>query len=990
MNMQMNIKRCLACCGVLFAFGAFAATNEFVVADGINLMCGKSARTIDGALNVPGTIAGAFGGASAVERATSVEFRKAGYGNFGGAIRWTLPEDFNGGVYRLRTRWMTGGRATLSFDMTQKTADGFILGKTANGIPNKASWNGDLTTGKNPVTLTPGASVLEVEVKGASSQTKVLHSLFLEKISAAPRMSADEARLRQQIARCNASDGTEKLYFIEGDDVAAGNAFFPRVLTAAQKSRVKTEYVFGTAAKTFMQELNLCSLPAVVRTTNDLVVKGVLYADGPQRPVYAPAGTVATEELTDGRLGRWLMAGTWLGPAGLSLLGVEQESRILPNEGDSVWVASFDTLKEKAWYPLACSKGGGYVIAEQANASATWSKGCSYAFAYLMSDSDKVVRLEVRQHGFATKAWLNGEASGPVSHARTGGKKTRMGKTDQGNTFLVDTDGASSVTVFDLNLKKGCNRILLKLLTQHDVGDGLWFDAVFSDASGLASCLTNPEGDAKRHRIIRSLDSDVHVAAPSNLPHDDAAIDVVTQFTHPFANGSVRLNRGAKDKYELPVIPIDVVAEQTLTDYDGRELVTKTFDMEVPSVVTNRFADRLEKGYYAIQTTLRSKATGQILATMRPDGFSVIGGVAARRLRQKEQTLKVSSSFYWLTTNNIPQIFPWMARMGVFHNVGSAGRPVFEGAKKLGLTLTADFLDPWCATKSADKRTFAEMANEFTRDFKAWNEIDICPHRPSAEKWVARTKLEYEIVKSVDSNAVYTGGTLVRVGNSDWFAACLKLGLDSYVDAWDVHAYPTHVNTFTQRHIGNSGNESGPGVELQCKLAGRPNTKDFIMGEIGARCSHGNDARRWQADTMARMVGWANAAKHYRRIAFLIPWEKVTTGGDIAVASFPGEAALYTAASLIDGLPYAPYAPPNGFVAPCEAAQFGTTLMFWTNGEPFEQCLALAPGENPVLVDVVGRVTPLKPAVDGTVKVTISGSPIYVLSKADYERLTAR
>ncbi len=980
---------------IVFAFlfiaqSGFAATGELNTVDGINLRCGADAPQIENALNVTGNVERVLDGAHAAQGAASIEFRKSGYGNFGGVVSWRLPDDFNGGVYRLHTKYATGGRATLVFTVTQKTVDGFVLGRTANGIRNKASWQADLLAGKNPVTLTPGASVIEVEVKGASSQTKVLHSLFLEKVSAAPRMSADEARLRQQIARSNASDGTEKLYFIDGDDVAAGNAFFPRELNAAQKSKVKTEYVFGSTAKMFVEELNLRSLPAIVRTMNDRVVKGVLYADGSEKPAYAPAGMVAMEELTGGRLGQWLMAGTWLGPAGLSLLGVEQESRILPNEGDSVWVASFDTLKEKEWYPLACSKGGGYVIAEQANASATWSKGCNYAFAYLMSDSDKVVRLEVRQHGFATKAWLNGEMSEPVSHARTGGKKTRMGRTDQGNTFLVDTDGASSVTVFDLNLKKGCNRILLKLLTQHDVGDGLWFDAVFSDASGLASCLTNPESDAKLHRIIRSLDSDIHVTAPSNLPYDDAAIDVVTKFVHPFANGSVRLNRGAKDKYELPVIPIDVVAEQTLTDYDGKELVTKTFDMVIPSVVTNRFADRLERGYYAIQTTLRSKVTGQILATMRPDGFSVIGGVAARRLRQKEQTLKVSSSFYWLTTNNIPQIFPWMARMGVFHNVGSAGRPVFEGAKELGLTLSADFLDPWCATKSADKRTFAEMANEFTRDFKAWNEIDICPHRPSAEKWVARTKLEYEIVKSVDSNAVYTGGTLVRVGNSDWFAACLKLGLDRYVDVWDVHAYPTHVNTFTQRHIGNSGNESGPGVELQCKLAGRPNTKDFIMGEIGARCSHGNDARRWQADTMARMVGWANAAKHYRRIAFLIPWEKATTGGDIAVASFPGEAALYTAAVLIDGLPYAPYTPPNGFAAPCEAAQFGTTLMFWTNGRAFEQGLPFALDANPVLVDVVGRMTPLKQDANGMVKVTISASPLYVLPKADYERLTAR
>ncbi len=973
--------------GVFAVLGAFGVTNEVNTAGGLNLLCGVEATRYENALNVTGRIERAIIG-SAVGGAKSIEFRKGGYGNFGGVASWSLPEDFNGGVYRLHTRYATGGRATLTFALTQKTADGFVLKETVNAIRNKASWKADVIAGKNLVTLVPGASVVEVEVRGASAQTKSIHALFLEKVSGAPALTAEEARLRQQIARCNSPDGTERLYFIEGDDVAAGNGFFTRVLDSAKKRKVQAEYVFGADAQAFARDLDLRRLPAVVRTSKDFVVKRVLYVDGAEKAAYAPSAPVKLEELKDGRLNAWLMAGDWAGPAGLSLLGIEQEGRISPDEGDGVWVRAFDSGWEKEWYSLPWTPGVGYLIAEQSKNSATWARGCTYAFTYLVSDCDQTVRLDVKQHGFATGAWLNGEKLNAVSAKRTGGRKTRMGRTDQGNTFLVDTDGASSTTVFDLNLKKGVNRVMLKLFTQHDKGDMLYFDAVFAGATGLKSARTNPRGDAKLHRIIRALTSDVCVTAKSNLPYDDETIDVVTKFEHPYANGRPQQNYNAKDKYQLPVIPIEVEVEQVITDYDAKAVVTKTFDMVLPSVVTNRFCDRLATGYYSIQTTIRARGTGRILETMRPDGFSVIGGVKAQRARQGK--LKVASSFYWLSTDNIPHIFPWMARMGVFHNVGSSGRPIFEAAKRQGLTLTADFLDPWCATPAEDKRKFATMANAFTADFKAWNEIDICPHRPSAQKWFERTKMEYDIVKSINPNAVYTGGTLVRVGGSKWFEECLKLGLDQYVDVWDVHAYPMRVYTLTQRHIANAGSESGPGVETACKAAGKPNTKEFIMGETGARCSHGADARRWQAETMARMVGWVNVAKHYRKLAFLIPWEKALTGGDIPVASFPGEAALYTATALVDGLPYAPYTPPNGFAATCEAGQFGSTLMLWTNGTAFEQTLPFAPGANPVLVDVVGRMTPLQPEADGSVKVTISASPIYVLPKADYDRLTAR
>jgi hypothetical protein len=55
----------------------------------------------------------------------------------------------------------------------------------------------------------------------------------------------------------------------------------------------------------------------------------------------------------------------------------------------------------------------------------------------------------------------------------------------------------------------------------------------------------------------------------------------------------------------------------------------------------------------------------------------------------------------------------------------------------------------------------------------------------------------------------YVGGSLVRPGDlggnagypgglgpGRWFEEALKLGLNRYLDAWDVHAYPRHAPRF--------------------------------------------------------------------------------------------------------------------------------------------------------------------------------------------------
>jgi len=107
---------------------------------------------------------------------------------------------------------------------------------------------------------------------------------------------------------------------------------------------------------------------------------------------------------------------------------------------------------------------------------------------------------------------------------------------------------------------------------------------------------------------------------------------------------------------------------------------------------------------------------------------------------------------------------------------------------------------------------------------------------------------------------------------------------------------------------------------------------------------------------------------------------------DYSMGHKPGEAALYTASALIDGLPYKAFDTKDANI---QAAYFGETLMIWRTDEAVGNWRQqLVPGKSWVLVDVVGHVQELAVDVSGNTDIPTSGSPVYVLSRSEYERLT--
>jgi hypothetical protein len=536
---------------------------------------------------------------------------------------------------------------------------------------------------------------------------------------------------------------------------------------------------------------------------------------------------------------------------------------------------------------------------------------------------------------------------------------------------------------------------LIRLATQQRGGQVFAFAARLTDADGkppvgIQARLSDPDCALAIQADARQLTSRVTVDAPANLPHQGEPL-------------KLRYDLRLVGETKLPIVPFDARLVLKITDYDGKEVLRREVTRQFPGVAEFDLGKAPERGYYAVQPTLYAP-DGKLIMNCVPDGFSVIGATASQLARKEQKKMAVCYYFMYSEGEGAEYktAFPWMTRMGIYRNIGSSPEwplKLAEAAKADGLILTMDFWDMHNAYTQEFRDKLAKAAAPYTRWYKSFNEVDIHPNvRKTPEFWVARTKGEYEAAKAARPDAFYVGGSLVMPGSDAWFTDCLKLGLDQYVDGWDVHAYPQRPPTLGGG-LGNSPNEADYGVMTCYQRIGKTNTKPFWMGETGARASHGWDARRWQANTVAKMIACILSRKDFQYIAFLVPWFASHTGthagskaraNDISVAHMPGEAAYYTASALIDGFDYTRL----DFGKDIQAARFGETIMLWSTRDTARDVAVPLDGKGPwVVVDVVGRVRDLAVGEDGRATVTVKAdawdeTPRYVLSRAAYERLT--
>ncbi|AHF93748.1 hypothetical protein OPIT5_29770 [Opitutaceae bacterium TAV5] len=689
----------------------------------------------------------------------------------------------------------------------------------------------------------------------------------------------------------------------------------------------------------------------------------------------------------------WLTLGTWAGPAGLSLWGLDYEAQVRPVPGAPQIVTYWDSAWYARWTPHQPGAADDHrILIETLSRDYAWAKGAAYAHLYVHTPNPVEIALRISQTGSRISGWLNGRSldwKRDSTVASGNDEIEETGRNDQGGTVVIRRIRGDTAHVAALKLDAGWNRLLVKLVMQQRKGENFAFTARFSGSQASLADIRTTISDPSPAQISRDVASRfiprVYTSAPFNLvsPGAPLAIDV------DLASGDL-LGQTIEPFPRQPAGRLELI----LTDYDGKEILRRTRSFTLPGRTTFDLGSApVSSGYYA--THLRIFDTdGNPVHSYPPDGFSVIRGTAAQR--ERKDAKKMSVTYYFMAGQERYRtlFFPYMERIGILRNIGGHnGRApdFYQQARDRGLDVIAD---TWTHRDPDYLRAYVKETTPLVTTWKAFNEVDIHPaQRGTPAAWVAKAKQDYEIIKKQNPSAFMIGASLVRPASDSWFEACLKLGLADYHDAWDVHCYPQKPPVL-EGSMSNSPNETELGVLKVYKKLGLKNTRPFWIGETGARSGHGHDARRWQAATIAKIAACVLSRDDFQKVGFLVPW-RYSRGenryyiSDIENGHMPAEAALYTASALIDGFDYKRVVTEKTI----QAARFGPTLMVWSTDTTRPATLKYRPGEKGpfVLVDVVGRVTDLSAdafAPDGTLTLALTDSPVYLLTRDNYERLT--
>ena len=956
--------------------------------------------------------------ARAFTSGNTLVLRKDGYVHSSAKLRYPLPDGVQPGRYDVWTSFTLGGVATQGFTVRGGPDPEHLQKRSAFNQSNGVSWKMQWRKASSQFSIYPGDKYIEIVVAGMATQQKDLDAFALVLAEALPSNvtleSAESAGWRAAADSFVAGEPEYRVYIFEGDDGRDADPFFRYFAgkeAVQRKDKIAVTTFRGENVAAFAKRMRVESLPAMLVMNNRYTLRGALtgktddervkaFMDSAMKAGRAPGPFLkraasdpeSPEPLRQGSPRAWLVIDGWGGPAGLSLWGIDTEPRVRPNPDEPRLAVYFDRRQPTKWRPVQANDKGMAVINSRTTDYA-WATGVGYAHLYLHADRDVTARLHLAHTGIYATGWLDGQrlelerdSTPPESLLQEQPTDAIVaGTNDQGGRVKVRLATRAPAQAVTLTLEQGWHRLLVKLVMQHKKGETFALAAKLTDSegaplAGVQTRLSDPEAALDINAEAVRLSPLVYADAPLNLAYPGKPLKLRVDLR--------RLPR-REDRIVTPLVPFDAKLSVLVTNYDGREVARRETSTQFPAVVTIDLGTASETGYYAVHTTLHHP-DGRLIAAYPADGFSVIRGTAAQEERKAKK--KVAVCYYFMAGNQKYRdlYFPWMQRMGIYRNIGSnPGFPIElgEAAKQAGIFLTADFWDIHNAYTQQQRLDLANRAAQFTPWFKSFNEVDIHPTvRRTPSEWVQRVKGEYEAAKAARPSAVYVGGSLVRTGTDDWFTECLRLGLEKHHDAWDVHAYPKYPPKL-EGTLSNSSNETELGVFTCFQRAGKTNTLPFWIGETGARSCHGFDGRRWQADMVAKMVACVASREDFHYIGFLVPWQYSRARGshsDIETGHMPAEAAYYTASALIDGFPYQRLDLGQNI----QAAQFGETMMLWTTGQPTELRIPIATQEPMVRVDVVGRVHAL-PTDNGAVRLQATGSPVYVLKRDLYERLTS-
>ena len=994
----------------------------------------------DPALHVQQGTATAGSGAESLKiEKDEVQVFHKGFGSWGANFRFELGPAIAPGQYRFFARYKSGGEVSqVSQNFTVKAgAKPDELGARGDfALINTTPWEFQWLLAAATVTLLPGDRWLEIDNTGKADGAKVFDAFLLKlETPLGDWMSPEQAQARNRFLALTKTmpDAKRRLYVLDSKGEKDEILFRGLASDAARTSyeKLPVSYLIGPDAEALRYSLNIPELPAAVMTDDRYGILGVLAQPKSEDEVPrflanpgkfdkmpTPASVVvdAPKSLNSGVPDAWLVGGLQDGLAGVSIFGLDSETVLRPNPGQPYLSLQMMGGEMRAWRVATTQPNSVTDIEARTQHSYGWSRGSGYAQLYLHVDQPTLTLLHLQQSGIRTAGWLDGQPfkltddPNPPSGFSSSVEQIKTflhGLTTEGLVATALSDRPEAPQLATLNLSQGWHSLLVKLVMQHDQGQRFYFAGQFTDRAGrpldsIKTQLTDPSADLALNSIAAKLRPLIFVDAPANLPHPGEPLKLrVDMRWHSILE---------ETSLPAPLPRFQAKLRLRLVDYNGNEVAGQEISGLFPGEVEVDFGKISESGYYAVYPSLYT-LDGKLIMNYPADGFSVVRGAAEQKQRLDKKKLW-NNDYYALADGDKSfmkegSYLTWLERMGIYKSYGSYPgfdpqyRVKWVRAKQRGLVLFADSSGDsnWLNDNPEDGRNFINMAAGFTRFFKSTNEIDI---RTEAEwqrlrdpvHWVERAKWEYEQAHKQRSDAHYVGGSLVRPGDmagaGRWFKQVLQLGLEKYQDAWDVHAYPQQPPRF-DGPIGNGSNEDERGVLAAYASLDRKNSLPFWLGETGAKAMHGLNGRRWQAEQAAKMIAWVNSRSDYLGLAFCIGHEYDLAYGriwDYSMGHKPGEAALYTAGALIDGLPYQAF---DAKDANIQSAYFGETFMIWRTDEANSDWpMRLDPGKRWVLVDVVGHIQELRVAATGNTNIPISDSPVYVLTKTVYERLTSR
>jgi hypothetical protein len=956
-----------------------------------------------------------------------------GFGSWGASFRFELNPAIVPGQYRFFARYKSGGevsQVSQNFTVKAGAKPDELATRTDFTLTNTMPWEYQWLQSASTVTVLPGDRWLEIDNSGKADGAKVFDAFLLKlETPLGDWMSAAQAQARNRFLALGKAqpNAKQRLYVLDGKGENGEILFHGLATDTARPSyeKLSVSYWVGPEAETLAQRLNLPTLPVAVMTDDHYGILGVLTKPKSEAEVPKfladPAGVgmmpsppvlkvADPKPLHQGVPDAWLVGGLQDGLAGVSVYGLDSETVLRPNPDQPYLSLQMMGGEMRTWRTARTEANGSADIEAVTQHSYGWSRGSGYAQLYLHVDQATQVLLHLKQSGIRSAGWLDGQPfkladdQKPPSGFSSLGESVKSllkGLTTEGLVATALSERPEAPQTATLNLSQGWHSLLIKLVMQHDQGQRFFFAGLFTDPAGqpldsIKTQLTDPSADLALNGIAAKLRPLIFVDAPANLPHPNDPLKLrVDMRWHPLLE---------EPNLQAPLPRFQAKLRLRLVDYSGNEIAIREITGLFPGEVEADFGKTPETGYYAVYPSLHTPE-GQLIINYPADGFTVVAGAAEQKHRLDNKKLW-NNDYYALADGDKSfgqqgGYFAWLERMGIYKSYGSYPgfdpqyRTQWQQAKQRGLILFADSSgdSSWLNDKPEDGQAFITAAAPFTRFFKSTNEIDIRLEAEwqklrNPEHWVQRAKWEYEQAHRLRNDAHYVGGSLVRPGETDWFKQVLQLGLDHYQDAWDVHAYPQQPPRFGGP-IGNGGSEDERGVLAAYASLGRKNSLPFWLGETGAKAMHGLTGRRWQAEQAAKIIAWVNSRSDYLGLAFCIGHEYDLAYGriwDYSMGHKPGEAALYTASALIDGLPYQAF---DAKDANIQAAYFGETLMIWRTDEATSQWrLKLDPGKLWVQADVVGHVQPLPLDASGNADIPLSASPVYVLPRSEYQRLT--